>query len=90
MSSPKRTIKDRQKNVRILKYHRKEDCVFYKLQQNNWIHFFYQELLEKNMIITIEPGVYIPNKFGVRIEDSIVVGEKTKNLNRYTKKMIIL
>ena len=40
----------RQKNVRILKTHRKEECVFYKLQQNNWIHFFYQELLEKNMI----------------------------------------
>jgi len=32
--------------------------------------------LRENMVITIEPGVYIPGKFGVRIEDMAVV---TKN-----------
>jgi Xaa-Pro aminopeptidase len=30
-------------------------------------------ILEENMIFTIEPGIYIPNKFGVRIEDMICV-----------------
>jgi Xaa-Pro aminopeptidase len=29
--------------------------------------------LEEGMIITIEPGVYIPGKFGVRIEDMVLV-----------------
>ena len=29
--------------------------------------------LHEGMIITIEPGVYIPHKFGVRIEDMVVV-----------------
>lgn len=30
-------------------------------------------LLEKNMVITDEPGIYIPGKFGVRIEDTVLV-----------------
>jgi Xaa-Pro aminopeptidase len=31
------------------------------------------ELLRPGMVITIEPGVYLPGKFGVRIEDTVVV-----------------
>lgn len=34
-----------------------------------------KEILETNMVITIEPGIYIPNKFGVRIEDLAIVSE---------------
>jgi len=25
------------------------------------------------MVVTIEPGIYIPNKLGIRIEDLVVV-----------------
>jgi len=32
-----------------------------------------RELLQPGMVITIEPGVYIPGKWGVRIEDMVVV-----------------
>lgn len=31
------------------------------------------ELLQRNMVITIEPGVYLPGRFGIRIEDEILV-----------------
>jgi Xaa-Pro aminopeptidase len=34
------------------------------------------ETLRAGMVVTIEPGVYIPGNFGVRIEDMIVVTEK--------------
>lgn len=34
-----------------------------------------KEILEKDMVITIEPGIYIPNKFGVRIEDLAIVSD---------------
>ena len=32
-------------------------------------------LLKENMIITNEPGIYIPNKFGVRIEDTLLISK---------------
>jgi Xaa-Pro aminopeptidase len=32
-----------------------------------------QALLTRGMVITIEPGVYIPGAFGLRIEDTVVV-----------------
>lgn len=31
------------------------------------------QLLEKGMVVTIEPGVYLPGRFGVRIEDMVLV-----------------
>ena len=30
-------------------------------------------IIENNMVFTIEPGIYLPNEFGVRIEDTIVM-----------------
>ena len=29
--------------------------------------------LEPGMVFTIEPGIYLPGKYGVRIEDDVVV-----------------
>lgn len=44
------------------------------------------EIIKENMIFTIEPGIYIPNEFGIRVEDDIIV---TKNgcevLTKYEK-----
>jgi len=30
-------------------------------------------IIENNMVFTVEPGIYLPNEFGVRIEDTIVM-----------------
>ena len=32
-----------------------------------------QTIIEENMVFTIEPGIYLPEQFGVRIEDTIIV-----------------
>ncbi|MHA1202539.1 MAG: M24 family metallopeptidase [Candidatus Heimdallarchaeaceae archaeon] len=36
--------------------------------------------LVKGNVHTDEPGIYMPNKFGIRIEDDILVGDKSKRL----------
>ncbi len=37
-----------------------------------------QTVLENNMIVTIEPGIYLEGEFGVRIEDMVLVDKKGK------------
>lgn len=45
--------------------------------------------LREGMVITIEPGVYLPHNFGVRIEDMIVLTENGyENLTKATKSLI--
>lgn len=46
--------------------------------------------LKENMAITVEPGIYIPNKFGVRIEDSLIVKDKSIILHKFTKDLITI
>lgn len=59
-----------------------EPKIFYKLEK---------PVLEAGMIITIEPGIYIKNKLGIRIEDTVLV---TKNgfepLTKSSTKLIIV
>lgn len=45
--------------------------------------------LKEGMIITIEPGVYIPGKYGVRIEDMCVVTEEGCRIITDTPKTLI-
>jgi Xaa-Pro aminopeptidase len=50
-----------------------------------------ETVLSENMIMTIEPGIYLPSKFGVRIEDCVTVTEKgCDNFAHSPKNLIIL
>ena len=46
--------------------------------------------LAANMAITVEPGIYIPGKFGIRIEDSLIVGKRPVIMHKFTKDLLVL
>ena len=46
---------------------------------------------EKNMCFSIEPGIYLPGRFGVRIEDLVIVTENDAEvINHMDKKLRII
>jgi Xaa-Pro aminopeptidase/Xaa-Pro dipeptidase len=49
-----------------------------------------KEKLKKDMAITVEPGIYIPKKFGIRIEDSLIVKDRPIIMHKFTKDLIII
>jgi len=44
--------------------------------------------LEKNDVITDEPGIYFPGRYGIRIEDTLVVGRRATVLTKYTRDLV--
>lgn len=49
-----------------------------------------RSVLKKGQAITIEPGLYFKNKFGIRIEDTLIVKERPVVLTKIKKKLIII
>lgn len=48
-------------------------------------------LLKSGMIMTVEPGIYIPDKFGVRIEDMVLITDNGyKNFTKSPKELKVL
>ncbi len=49
-----------------------------------------KDRIKNNMVFTIEPGIYIPKKFGIRIEDTILFKNKPIILTNTSKELMIL
>ncbi len=48
-------------------------------------------VLKEGHIVTVEPGIYLPGEFGVRIEDmALVTADGCENLTKCEKKLIVL
>lgn len=64
-----------------------------EVHEQPWIRPNESKKLSKGMVVTVEPGIYIYSKFGVRIEDTILVNEKSNNdltLTKFSKELLIL
>ena len=50
-----------------------------------------KDILKSGNVVTVEPGIYVENKFGGRIEDMVVIRENgIENLTKSEKNLIIL
>lgn len=48
-------------------------------------------LLENGHVVTVEPGIYLEGKYGVRIEDMVVIhGNKAEDITHSPKNLIVL
>ena len=49
------------------------------------------KVLKENMVIAVEPGIYIPGKYGIRIEDTVLITrEGTEILTKSTKEYCVI
>ncbi len=49
------------------------------------------DILESGMTVTVEPGIYLPGEFGIRIEDLIAFdGDKVRNFTHSRKELLII
>lgn len=66
-------------------------CVGMEIHESPCANTRDDTILTDNMVITVEPGIYIPGKFGVRIEDFVVIKQNSCiNLTNAPKNLIKL
>lgn len=62
-----------------------------EIHENPRFSIMEEQVIESGMVITVEPGIYLPGFGGVRIEDMIVVTKDgIKNLTHSPKELIII
>ena len=62
-----------------------------KVHKEPYLNTKSRAILEENMAVTVEPGIYIPGEFGVRIEDlAILTNFAIINTTNSPKELIIL
>ncbi len=70
--------------------HRLGHGIGYANHEAPYIHGDNKMHLACGMAFSCEPGIYLPNEFGIRIEDVVIINEQgeTEVLNKCTKKLI--
>lgn len=62
-----------------------------EIHENPGLSYTNEKPLPAGAVTSVEPGIYIPGHFGVRIEDVVVLGpEGCENLTRSPKNLIVL
>jgi len=100
-----KSIKAVKKGIKIINLHNYSASLLGKYSKN-FIHFLCHSLgievhdvipakkknmkLTKGIVFTIEPGIYLKGKFGIRIEDDVYLGNKVEVLTKTKKNLIVV
>lgn len=60
------------------------------IHENIFMSTFCEDLLEENMVLTVEPGIYIADLGGVRIEDDVVITKDGIEIITHSPKELII
>lgn len=60
------------------------------IHENIFMSTICKDMLEENMVLTVEPGIYIPNVGGVRIEDDVIVTKEGVEVITHSPKDLII
>lgn len=55
-----------------------------------WLSKGSKDRLEKGNTLTVEPGVYLKGRFGVRIEDTMLIWDKVERLTKFTREPLVV
>ena len=65
--------------------------VGYEIHEAPAVYFEDKTNIQNNVVFTIEPGIYFENKYGIRIEDTVMIDNKKLTiLTKSTKELIII
>jgi len=78
VSEPDKLVRNYFQEHKLLKYfgHSLGHGVGLDIHENPRLSYKNSTILKAGMVVTVEPGIYLPNKFGIRIEDMVLVTEK--------------
>lgn len=66
-------------------------CVGLDIHEQPYLGQSGNRILRENMVLTVEPGLYVPNWGGLRIEDTVLITKTGYEvLNKFPKKLMIL
>ena len=66
-------------------------CVGLEIHESPNLSYTNEKPLPVGAVTSVEPGIYLPGRFGVRIEDVVALGEAgCENLTRSPKNLIVL
>ncbi len=66
-------------------------CLGMEIHENPRCAINWETVIEENMVSSAEPGIYLPGKFGVRIEDVLIFkADGYENITRSPKNLIIV
>lgn len=60
------------------------------IHENIFMSTICKDMLEENMVLTVEPGIYIPTVGGVRIEDDVIVTKEGVEVITHSPKELII